>query len=510
MTNVSDRRLIHVHLLLALAIALAMLLSVLAVQPAAALVTFDVNSTVDASDAVPGNGVCETATAGECTLRAAIEEANALSDGTEVFFITVYNPGTYVLNDQLVVTGQNISIFGTGNEHEVIIDGNNATRVFDIGAASISIFWVTIQGGKNVNSVVVGGHWHGGAIHNHGTLTMSNVIVQDSVIASDTPGAATCTTHCGGAIYNAATASLDNVAFVNNRNEFVDAEAHGGAVANAGTMTVTNATFSGNSTAGGQGSAIYNIGTSTLSYVTVADNGAGPAIAHAGGTLDITASIAANNTGDNCLGSLTSGGYNLSDDGTCTASFTGTGDLDNNPNANLGPLADNGGNTWTHALLTGSVAINHIPPGAVECGTTVTTDQRGESRPQGAGCDIGAFEVIFTQTYFQACLYAGSLSKVSFISDSTATTVNCGRGTAVVLLAGGDVGVDVYHACLYAGSLSKVGETAPTSCGRGEAISLVKGIDLQGCLYAGSLSRLSASPPSDCGRGVVAGLETEP
>lgn len=61
----------------------------------------------------------------------------------------------------------------------------------------------------------------------------------------------------------------------------------------------------------------------------------------------------------------------------------------------LGPLHDNGGPTFTLALLPGSPAIDHIP--ADDCtdvdGNAVTIDQRGVSRPQGPSCDIGAFEV---------------------------------------------------------------------------------------------------------------------
>jgi hypothetical protein len=46
----------------------------------------------------------------------------------------------------------------------------------------------------------------------------------------------------------------------------------------------------------------------------------------------------------------------------------------------------------TIALLAGSPAINAIPEGENGCATEITTDQRGVSRPQGSGCDIGAFE----------------------------------------------------------------------------------------------------------------------
>jgi hypothetical protein len=64
--------------------------------------------------------------------------------------------------------------------------------------------------------------------------------------------------------------------------------------------------------------------------------------------------------------------------------------------ANLGPLASNGGPTQTHALNAGSVAIDAGDPGVPGSGATAceTTDQRGITRPQGPGCDIGAFEVV--------------------------------------------------------------------------------------------------------------------
>ncbi len=64
----------------------------------------------------------------------------------------------------------------------------------------------------------------------------------------------------------------------------------------------------------------------------------------------------------------------------------------------LGPLQDNGGPTLTHALLNTSPAIDAIPNGVSGCGSTVTADQRGESRPLDGNadsipaCDMGAFE----------------------------------------------------------------------------------------------------------------------
>ncbi len=55
-------------------------------------------------------------------------------------------------------------------------------------------------------------------------------------------------------------------------------------------------------------------------------------------------------------------------------------------------MQDNGGPTKTIKLLKGSPALNAIPQGENFCGTEIKTDQRGVSRPQGSGCDIGVFE----------------------------------------------------------------------------------------------------------------------
>ncbi len=63
-----------------------------------------------------------------------------------------------------------------------------------------------------------------------------------------------------------------------------------------------------------------------------------------------------------------------------------------NTNPLLGPLANNGGPTQTMTLFVGSAAMNRIPNGTNGCGTTIMTDQRGILRPQGAACDIGAYE----------------------------------------------------------------------------------------------------------------------
>src|SRR5438105_15409294 len=81
---------------------------------------------------------------------------------------------------------------------------------------------------------------------------------------------------------------------------------------------------------------------------------------------------------------IESTGHNLDSDGSCF--LTATGDLPKRDPL-LGPLADNGGPSETQALLPGSPAID---AGAAD--GCPQHDQRGIARPQGAGCDMGAYE----------------------------------------------------------------------------------------------------------------------
>ena len=101
--------------------------------------------------------------------------------------------------------------------------------------------------------------------------------------------------------------------------------------------------------------------------------------------------------GTNCSGfdATTSEGYNFADDTSC--SFGSIGDVQRSgADPALGGLASNGGPTLTLLPEVGSPLIDAIPTSACQAGTAagITTDQRGEARPQGVGCDIGAVEVV--------------------------------------------------------------------------------------------------------------------
>ena len=140
----------------------------------------------------------------------------------------------------------------------------------------------------------------------------------------------------------------------------------GGGINNSGTVTVSTSTFSGNSAP--QGGGIYN---NT-------------------GTVNVRGTIIANSpSGGNCAATApTSQGDNISSDGTCVATSVPLNDR-NNTDPLLNALANNGGPTETFALQNTSPAVNTL---TVTAGTCPKTDQRGEPRPIGPFCDIGAFE----------------------------------------------------------------------------------------------------------------------
>lgn len=245
----------------------------------------------------------------------------------------------------------------------------------------------------------------GGAIFNSGTANLRAVQIRDNR-ARD-----------GGGIFNSLAGGLIAAAATFESNSAIE---RGGALLNEGDANVHHSLFTNNISGGGSAailnnatgtlelsnvtlshniadsatesefrySVLTNLGTASLNFVTVTDNIIplpGGAVLSLTGSIDINNSIIANNTSGDCNIASTSSfsTENLDSDGSCTG-FSITAD------PLLAPLGDNGGTTFTHALLPDSPAID------AATGICVRDDQRSVSRPQGAACDLGAFELAGT------------------------------------------------------------------------------------------------------------------
>ena len=191
--------------------------------------------------------------------------------------------------------------------------------------------------------------------------------------------------NAGGGIFNNSIMEISGSTLDHNA-----AAAGGGLQHFGGTLTLTNSTLSQNS-AGDNGGGLYIGASATVKSSTLYANraeGSGSALfvdeseLIMGNTIVARADMAANCA--NSSGVINSAGYNLDSGSSC--SFSATGDQSNS-DPKLAVLAHNGGATPTHALLSGSPAIDQGD--ATSC---PATDQRGLARPQGPQCDIGALE----------------------------------------------------------------------------------------------------------------------
>jgi hypothetical protein len=305
------------------------------------------------------------------------------------------------------------------------------------------------------NSTITGNHASsaGGGLFSHGTLTLNNssvkgnsggfggagiynnqaatLVVVRSIISGNTTDISGGNASNGGGIYNdSGTVTIDNSTIAENtvfnggaglynvgamtlRTSTVSGNTGlhccGGGIANVSSMlTIENSTIADNTATpggGGGGGGIFDIsgGRLVLRSSTVADNTADPG--NGGGILNlfdasesVSNTIIAGNSGGGCIfaagdvSALSDGGYNLEDGTSCGFSAANNSLSNTNPMLDPSGLKDNGGPTKTIALESGSPAIDAIPPTLNGCGTTITTDQRGVTRPQGSGCDLGAYE----------------------------------------------------------------------------------------------------------------------
>ena len=340
--------------------------------------------------------VTNTNDSGAGSLRQSI--ADAVNGDTIDFGVT----GTITLTTGELLVDKSITIHGPGPDH-LTVDGNHASGVFQVqvgGGGTATIAGLTITNGVANR---------GGGIYNESsTLTVSNCTISSNS-APDAFGV-------GGGIFNDVSFSNGTLEVLNCTIGGNSAGDNGGGIYNYGgsrtaTLKVLNSTLSGNS-AHFYGGGIYNLsaygGSSPLDifHSTFSDNSAfqGPSggIANFSGTVQLGSTILNASSISNGSGTITSLGYNLSSD-NAGGFLTATGDQINTTPL-LGPLQDNGGPTLTHALLTGSPAVDtgdpNFDPNAFN--PPMLNDQRGAGydRVAHGRVDIGAFEVqIVTPNY---------------------------------------------------------------------------------------------------------------
>jgi predicted outer membrane repeat protein len=329
-----------------------------------------------------------------------------------------------VANDGIVID-KNLTLRGQG-EDQTFVQGHAS----DASSADRRCF--TISSGTTVTlrhmTLRHGGANGGGAIKNVGDeLVLENCIVTENASVESSPF------YVGGGIYSTGSLSLNNCTVSDNSSlgkggaiyaksdlTLENTTVSGNSAGQAGggicyyvdtsypTMRMTNCTISGNSTTAANGGGInlesYQNMDVYLTNVTIANNSCDGTVAGEGIygysddsiNLDVVNCILDNGTTSNY--DITGGGkYRLTRSYTlcrdASMPITGLGNL-NTTDPLLEPLADNGGDTQTHALAGNSPAV--------DAGTfkgVPNQDQRGESRPQGLGYDMGAFERV-PQTFF--------------------------------------------------------------------------------------------------------------
>jgi CSLREA domain-containing protein len=393
---------------------------------------FTVNHNGDTNDANAGDGFCADSN-GNCTLRAAIQEANADPIFLDGINFALPNPSTIDLTLGELTLSSHIYIAGPGARKLTVqrspAAGTADFRIFRVSSTNIFPYPTTIRGLSIKNGKTTS---DGGAVYTDydSFLQLTEVAITNNTAAS------------GGAVFSAGTLYLTRSLVSSNTGTGL----FGGGIINIntqGTSIISNSTITNNS--GEKGGGIYNFGSLLLVNNTISHNTASIAgssvLNDSVGTVNVLNTIIGmdvSSTASSLSGAFNSLGNNLITDARNSTGFTnGTnGDqVSNNNTINplLGALADNGGQTDTRALLDGSPAIN-AGSSCVYTGTCsqplpqnfrLTTDQRKNNRRLGGSTvDVGAFE-------YQSNGFSGSVTLGTFGNNTRA-----GGSLAILTIAG--------------------------------------------------------------------------
>jgi hypothetical protein len=265
-----------------------------------------------------------------------------------------------------------------------------------------------------LESVVSNNRATGGTLVDGGGITVfsgGNLTLERSLVANNVATGNAGAEGAGLFVSGGATdvQKIVNSTIVGNRSTATAGSSRGAGIFHFGgaRIDIVSSTVSGNVLSGGgaedKGGNLWDEGTS-------------------GSVLSLRDSIVSGGDGasgfENCVGSgIQSAGHNIDSLDQCN--FHAAGDKVNTDPL-LAGLANNGGATETLALNPGSPAID----AGADC---PATDQRGVARPQGASCDIGAFELVPAPAPPPAAKASGQ-AKLRFLSATVVIDLKTGKG----------------------------------------------------------------------------------
>jgi len=379
---------------------------------------FVVNTPNDANDQMPGDGVCQTAAGpGVCTLRAALDEANAANTFSTIelpagtYKATLASTGIPNKGGTLQFTGGNALTLMAAGADQVVVDGNYMPGAFvSSGSGALSLHGLALIHGQSSTP-----------------LYFASPLLLDRVWVHDNHGYGTNGIYAAAPITIVDSALTDNVGLPNNCADFNGGGGGALFVASGVAARLFNTTFSGNSSCLDGGAIFNHAGTVTMSFTTIANNVAGSSNpGHSGGGIASGANggswisantiISGNHAGDgsasDCSATLQLVYPTftwLGDSAGCnTGGFGGIGYGD----PQLTALRLRGGSTPTHGLLPGShlhTELDFYTYCADADGVGALSDQRGVARYTGPGygagpdstCDLGAYQGSDYDTIFR-------------------------------------------------------------------------------------------------------------